>query len=143
MSKLGRPKIPKQQRKASFLNLRLSSTEREEIESAAIKLGTPTTRYARDFLFCPNQFMKTVTLNEAERQILYRQDPSEKNSGGWQSLLVTLQSMMDESTGVISIPPHILERIGRYAFAYGNGGWESRLLSIFQRTLGPRLDGSL
>lgn len=58
-------------------------------------------------------------------------------------LLVTLQRLLDEQTGRISIPPHILERIARYAFKYGNGGWEDRLLSVFSRTLGRRLDGNL
>ena len=141
--KLGRPKLKKDDRKGSFLNLRLSPTEREEIEAAAEKHGSQITRYARDFLFCPTPFMKVVTLNESEKEILYRQDPAEKNSGGWQSLLVILQRLLEEKTGRMHIPPHILERISRYAFKYGNGGWEGRLLGIFGRTLGPRLDGNL
>lgn len=141
--KIGRPKIPKKERKAVFLNLRMSPAEREEIEAASQKIGSPVTRYTRDFIFNPTQYMKTVTLNEQEKQILYRQDPAEGSSGGWQSLLVMLQKMLEERTGRISIPLHILERIGRYAFKYGNGGWEGRLLSIFSRTLGPRLDGNL
>jgi hypothetical protein len=32
-----------------------------------------------------------------------------------------------------------LERIPRYAFDYGNGGWESRLRGIFEPTLGASL----
>ncbi len=87
--------------------------------------------------------MITVTINEEEREILYRQEPSSKLDGGWQRLLVTLQELTNEANGEITIPPIILERIQRYAFSYGNGGWEDRLKSIFGRTLGDRLDGNV
>ena len=83
--------------------------------------------------------MKTVTLNQEEREILSRQDPATESDGGYQRLLVTLQSLLDETTGVIELPNIVLERIPRYAFDYGNGGWENRLKSIFSRTLGPNL----
>jgi len=33
-----------------------------------------------------------------------------------------------------------LERIPRYAFDYGNGGFEGRLRRIFERHLGPNLN---
>jgi len=85
--------------------------------------------------------MVAVTLNEAERAILYRQDPAEKKKGGWQNLLVTLQELTNEQTGEITIPPIIMDRIAHYAT--GQGGWQDRLKSIFERTLGPRLDGNL
>ena len=80
-----------------------------------------------------------ITLNPAELEILFRQDPATKDDGGWQRLLITLQELTDPDTGEIEIPPRILERIRRYAFEYGNGGWESRLTSVFGRTLGPTL----
>lgn len=80
-----------------------------------------------------------ITLNPAELEILFRQDPATKDDGGWQRLLITLQELADPATGEIEIPPRILERIRRYAFEYGNGGWESRLTSVFGRTLGPTL----
>ena len=83
--------------------------------------------------------MRILVLNAAEIEILFRQDPTTKDDGGWQRLLVTLQELSDQPTGEITIPPRILERIQRYAFDYGNGGWEERLMSIFSRTLGPRL----
>jgi hypothetical protein len=83
--------------------------------------------------------MKTVTLNQEERDILSRQDPATESDGGFQRLMVTLQYSLDERTGVIEIPNTVLERIPRYAFDYGNGGWENRLKSIFSRTLGPNL----
>ncbi len=83
--------------------------------------------------------MRTVTLNEEEKNILVRQDPATETDGGFQRLLVTLQYLTDEETGVIELPDILLERIRRYAFDYGNGGWESRLKSIFSRTLGEDL----
>ena len=79
------------------------------------------------------------TLNAAEMEILFRQDPATQDDGGWQRLLVTLQELTDRPTGDITIPPRILERIQRYAFDYGNGGWEGRLRGIFERHLGPTL----
>lgn len=84
--------------------------------------------------------MRTIILNAEEVRILFEQDPFTKDDGGWQRLLVTLQELTDQPTGEITIPPRILERIRRYAFSYGNGGWENRLTSIFGRTLGARLD---
>jgi len=83
--------------------------------------------------------MQTVTLNEAEREILFRQDASTANDGGYQRLLITLQTLLNESTGEIELPAIILDRIAKYAFDYGNGGWEERLKEIFSRTLGDNL----
>lgn len=85
----------------------------------------------------------TIILTPDEVEILFRQDSDTKHEGGWQNLLVALQQLTNEQTLEITIPPIILERIGRYAFQYGNGGWEGRLRSIFGRTLGPQLDGNI
>lgn len=83
--------------------------------------------------------MKTVTLNQEERDTLNRQNPETESDGGYQRLLVTLQCLLNETTGMVELPDIILERIPRYAFDYGNGGWENRLKDIFSRTLGPNL----
>ena len=83
--------------------------------------------------------MKTVTLTAGEIRLLKRQDPAKKKDGGWQSLLVRLQTRVDKETGEITLTERDLERIPRYAFDYGNGGWESRLTGAFGRTLGRRL----
>lgn len=83
--------------------------------------------------------MKAVILNRDEQNTLNRQDPATESDGGFQRLMVTLQYSLDEETGVIEIPDTVLERIPRYAFDYGNGGWESRLKEIFSRTLGETL----
>ena len=83
--------------------------------------------------------MRMVTLNDEERNVLLQQDPGTESDGGFQKLMITLQYLLDEATGTIELPEVLLERIPRYAFDYGNGGWETRLKSIFGRTLGDRL----
>lgn len=83
--------------------------------------------------------MKTVILNEEELEVLYR--PNE-GQGGYQGLLTDLQDRT-AADGTLPLTDDHLEKIPRYAFEYGNGGWEDRLTRIFKRTLGPRLDGNL
>jgi hypothetical protein len=80
-----------------------------------------------------------VTLDPSEMSILFHQDPSTSQEGGFQSLLVSLQNRINRATGDIDLTPYDLERISRYAFDYGNGGWENRLTDTFGRVLGPRL----
>ena len=55
-------------------------------------------------------------------------------------LLVKLQRQTDRTSGRIVLHDDDLERIPRYAFTYGNGGWEDRLTTIFSRHLGARLN---
>jgi len=83
--------------------------------------------------------MKTFTLSKSEETSLFHQDPAEKGSGGWQSLMVKLQTQYDPATNEIEVDPSDEERIPRYAFDYGNGGWEDQLTGIFGRHLGARL----
>ena len=83
--------------------------------------------------------MITVNLSPKEVDVLDRQPASSKENGGWQNLLVTLQEKVDRTNGSIALGESDLERIQRYAFSYGKGGWENRLRSIFQGTLGPNL----
>ncbi len=79
-----------------------------------------------------------LTPDEIAELLLQREDT--KKDGGYQSLLVGLQQRVDRATGRLSLTTEDRERIRRYAFQYGNGGWENRLVAIFGRTLGPRLD---
>jgi hypothetical protein len=83
----------------------------------------------------------TVVLNSTEIAELDRQHVSTKGDGGWQRLIVTLQTRLDRTTGRLVFNDGDLERISRYAFDYGSGGWENRLQKIFGRTLGPTLGG--
>jgi hypothetical protein len=81
-----------------------------------------------------------ITLSKFEQAILFQQNPTTERKGGFQGLLVKLQRKLDSQTGIIDLTERDLERIRRYAFDYGNGGWEGRLKSIFERSLGPNLD---
>ena len=73
-----------------------------------------------------------VVLNSREAAVLNQQDPGTGQDGGWQSLLVGLQNKLNRTTGELTLDIEDLERIPRYAFDYGNGGWESRLRGIFE-----------
>lgn len=82
--------------------------------------------------------MKLV-LNETEMAELFRQSPETRSDGGWQGLLVSMQDSCDRTTGEIVLSADHLRRIPRYAFDYGNGGWEARLTAAFGRHLSPSL----
>jgi PleD family two-component response regulator len=71
---------------------------------------------------------------------LDKQDPTTASDGGFQGLLVRFQKRIDRATGRLSLTLRDLQRIQMYAFKYGNGGWEDRLLRAFGRHLGSRLD---
>ena len=79
-------------------------------------------------------------LNATEMEALFRQDASKRKDGGYQSLLVGLQDNCDRTTGSITVMVTQRARIRKYAFQYGNGGWEDRLTTTFARHLGPLLD---
>lgn len=81
--------------------------------------------------------MTTVTLNNREITVLMKQNPASKSNGGYQGLMVKLQSKLVD--GSLMLTSTELERIQRYAFDYGRGGWEDRFKAIFSRTLGPNL----
>lgn len=81
----------------------------------------------------------TIYLNQEEMDILFSQPPSTEGEGGFQNLLVGLQRRTNRNTGELTLNREDRERIPRYAFDYGQGGWEDGLKRIFQRTLGPHL----
>jgi hypothetical protein len=80
-----------------------------------------------------------IALTIQELAELDRQNPATKDNGGFQDLLVTLQPKVDRQTNTITLDHRDAARIARYAFDYRNGGWQKRLLHIFQRALGPSL----
>jgi len=86
----------------------------------------------------PNVYV--LDLNPSEYATVQIQDPSSRGDGGFQSLMVTLQDITDASSQKMYLPPHLIERIRRYAFDYKNGGWEERIKAIFSRHLGSDLD---
>ncbi|PKK88221.1 MAG: aspartyl-tRNA synthetase [Candidatus Wallbacteria bacterium HGW-Wallbacteria-1] len=82
-----------------------------------------------------------LQLSQFEKAELFKQNPATMSDGGWQSLLIKLQTQTNRHTGRIYLTLKDLERIRRYAFDYGNGGWENRLTAIFARSLGQNLSG--
>ena len=80
-----------------------------------------------------------LVLNPAEIAELFLQLATTEQDGGYQSLLVGMQKKVNQATGEITLTAAEIERIPRYAFDYGNGGWENRLMAIFRRSLGPKL----
>jgi hypothetical protein len=80
-----------------------------------------------------------VILTQPEIEILSRQHPSTRDDGGYQRFLVDLQEKVDPITGEIELTKNDLARIPKYAFDYGQGGWESRFVGAFGRVLGKRL----
>jgi site-specific DNA-methyltransferase (adenine-specific) len=82
-----------------------------------------------------------ITLSADEIMDILKQDPTTEKDGGWQGLLVGFQKRLNKTTGNITITAADMAQIQRYAYHYKKGGWQNRLLGIFGRTLGPRLDG--
>ena len=83
--------------------------------------------------------MTTIQLNTEERTTLFLQRPG--RSGGYQNFLLSLQARL-RSDGSLTLTLEDLERIPRYAFDYGSGGWENRMKTIFARHLGADLGRS-
>lgn len=77
-----------------------------------------------------------VILSTHEMTVLFRQV---NGQGGFQSLLRRLRRKVDRQSGTIKLSAIDREQIPRYAFDYGNGGWENRLREIFGDHLGPTL----
>ncbi len=80
-----------------------------------------------------------IMLNSAEVDVLFRQDPAAAGKGGFQDFLIRLQRKCDRTTGEILLSEDDVKLIAKYAFDYKGGGWQGRLLSIFERSLGPNL----
>lgn len=80
-----------------------------------------------------------ITLNDKEIEELMKQDPAKAKDGGYQAFLVRLQNRLNKTTRSLHLESDDLEKISRYAFDYGNGGWENSLKAIFQRHLGDKL----
>lgn len=83
--------------------------------------------------------MRIVTLTNDEIAVLDRQDPNTASDGGFQGFIVDLAQRVDRGTGQLMLNGDDLERIPRYAFDYGQGGWEDRLTRVFGRNLGAQL----
>lgn len=82
---------------------------------------------------------KFFVLSDKEQEALFRQDPSTKGDGGFQSFMIRLQQKYRKGTQEIRLEDADIDDIQRYAFGYRQGGWETRLMTIFERHLGPKL----
>lgn len=84
-----------------------------------------------------------ITLTPDERSVLNRFNT--RRSGGFQNFFRRLQQQVANSPDGLTLTLSLIdiERISRYAFDYGQGGWENRLKEIFERTLGPDLGRSI
>jgi hypothetical protein len=80
-----------------------------------------------------------VVLNDEEIALLDRQDPDSAGEGGFQSMLVDFQKRLRRGTQELKLEDDDIRRIQQYAFDYKNGGWQTRLVGIFGRTLGNNL----
>lgn len=128
----------------------LYDTNAGNLCSLEVEIGESNSLNRRSLKPCPvadgnyqSKAMQIIALTPAEIVILDRQDPDKSADGGWQSLLGKLQSQVNRATGEIALDGTDRERIKKYAFSYGRGGWEDRLTSIFGRTLGPGLDANI
>lgn len=80
-------------------------------------------------------YMINLNLNQGELSTLFSQPPETKSNGGFQALLVKLQTKVNQLSGTIVLSDHDIERIFRYTWKYRNGGWQNMLCNIFGRTL--------
>lgn len=83
----------------------------------------------------------SMTLNLTSKQIaaLMSQDPAKSKRGGFQGFLVKLQKKYNPVARSLTLSAADLEKIPRYAFDYGSGGWETLLKEIFRDHLGENL----
>lgn len=69
-----------------------------------------------------------VKLNQNQKNELLKPNTG---SGGFQSLMKTLQSKLDPASNELRLDKDLLEQILRYAYDYSDGGWQKRLENIF------------
>ena len=68
-----------------------------------------------------------VPISDGDIATLLRQDPATRNRGGFQGLLVKLQTQINLRTRMLRLDEADRERCCRYATQYGQGGWQTRL----------------
>ena len=82
---------------------------------------------------------KIVELNAEELALLDEQDPATAGDGGFQRFIVGLQRRVRRGTSELILDDDDQEAIAHYAFDFRQGGWQTRLVKIFGRELGPEL----
>lgn len=74
-----------------------------------------------------------IKLNKTEYAELMKQDPSQKNKGGFQHFLVSIQNRISKSTRELELSEDDLDRILRFKSNPKKGGWQARFNKIFAR----------
>lgn len=72
-----------------------------------------------------------IQLNNRQVSALFKVSKTERGKGGFQNLILNLQSRLDRNRLVIRLTEKDLSSIKRYALNYKNGGWQTYLRSIF------------
>lgn len=143
---MGRPKLPKNEKKGTLFAVRIANDEAKIILDAIKESKKEQPQWMRRALLSaaenPNliKHMK-IKLTVGEIEALEKTPVSSASDGGFQNFLVQLQHRIDSDTGELELDSEDLERIHRYAFNYKNGGWQNRLKTIFARNLGDDLLG--
>lgn len=70
-------------------------------------------------------------IGEIDRQV--------NGKGGIEDFLRALQKQVNHSTKTVKLSDEDLAKIPHFAFDMKQGGWETQLMKIFGRALGPRL----
>ncbi|MGE8723341.1 hypothetical protein ACO2KH_18570 [Leptospira terpstrae] len=72
-----------------------------------------------------------LQLNQQQAKALFKVNEADRGKGGFQNLIINLQSRLDKNRLIIFLTEKDLNSISRYALNYKNGGWQTYLRSIF------------
>jgi hypothetical protein len=148
-SKIGRWELRKKFAKDILIGARFDPAESKLVNDAVSRSGTSKSDWIRKTLLDaakvgkPDEQTMKIKLSTQELDELNKTPPSAAKRGGFQNFMVQLQYRIDEDTNELDLDSTDLQRIQRYAFAYKQGGYQTRLQKIFARNLGSDLSGKL
>lgn len=76
---------------------------------------------------------------DLSREEIAELDRAVNGSGGFEDFLRRLQRQINHATATIKLSEKDVSDIPHFAFDFTQGGWENRLITVFGRTLGPKL----
>jgi hypothetical protein len=76
---------------------------------------------------------KTIKLSKQEFEELMRQDPGQRDKGGFQRFLVSLQYRVHRRTRRLELSEKDMDRILRHGRRPRRGGWQAQIRRIFGR----------
>jgi hypothetical protein len=74
---------------------------------------------------------RIIKLSKEELAELMRQDPTQRDRGGFQRFLVGLQSRVNKQTRKLEVSEADMDRIMRHGMEPKKGGWQARIRKIF------------